>query len=113
MPYPEAIKTHSNLSTCLALRWPSLTARILVSKLSFLSKLSGREDSIGSHIFSSLLQDSLRLVHECLYLEGKFSCQGCTDALLSSQLSLRDKKSCKQTGMLVVLRLGITAVLLL
>ena len=83
---------HSTLSTRLALRWPSITARILVSKLSFLSRLSGGEDNIGRQIFSSLPQDSLMLVHECRYLEEKLSCQGCTDALLSSQSSLREKK---------------------
>ena len=48
--------------------------------------------SIGSQILSSLPQESLRLVQECRYLEGKLSCQGCTDALLSSQSSLREKK---------------------
>ena len=83
---------HSTLSTRLALRWPSVTARVLISKLSLLSKLSERGDSIGGQIFSGLPQESLKLVRECRYLEEKLSCQGCTDALLSSQSSRREMK---------------------
>ena len=82
---------HSTLSTRLALRWPSVTARILISKLGLLSKLSERGDSIGQ-IFSGLPHESLRLVQECRYLEEKLSCQGCTDALLSSQSSRKEMK---------------------
>ena len=65
--------------------------RVLISKLSLLSKLSERGDSIGQ-IFSGLPQESLKLVRECRYLEEKLSCQGCTDALLSSQSSRREMK---------------------
>ena len=83
---------HSILSTCLALRWPSVTARIFISKLGLLSKLSERGDSIGGQIFSGLPHESLRLVQECRYLEEKLSCQGCTDALLSSQSSRKEMK---------------------
>ena len=83
---------HSTLSTRLALRWPSVTARVLISKLSLLSKLSERGDSIGGQIFSGLPHESLKLVRECRYLEEKLSCQGCTDALLSSQSSRREMK---------------------
>ena len=50
------------------------------------------ESSIGSQIFSSLPQGSLRLIQECRHLEEKLSCQGCTDSLLNSQSSLREKK---------------------
>ena len=53
---------HSILSTRLALRWPSVTARVLISKLSLLSKLNEGGGSIGSQIISSLPQGSLRLV---------------------------------------------------
>ena len=62
---------HSTLSTRMALRWPSVTARVLISKLSLLSKLSERGDSIGGQIFSGLPQESLKLVRECRYLEKK------------------------------------------
>ena len=83
---------HSTLSTRLALRWPSVTARVLISKLSLMSKLSERWDSIGGQIFSGLPQESLKLVWECRCLEEKLSCQGCTDALLSSQSSRREMR---------------------
>ena len=65
---------HSTLSTRLGLRLPSITARILISKLSLVTKLSEGEGSIGSQIFSSLPQGSLRLVQECQHLEAKLSC---------------------------------------
>ena len=74
---------HSTLSSWLGLRWPSTTARILISKLSLLAKLSEGEDSIDSRIFSSLPKESVRLVQECCYLEEKLSCQGCTNSLTS------------------------------
>ena len=84
---------HSTLSTRLVLRWPSVSARILISKLGLLlSKLSERGNSIGGQIFSGLPHESLRLVQECRYLEEKLSCQSCTDALLSSQSSQKEMK---------------------
>ena len=83
---------HSTLSTRLGLRWTSITTRILISKLSLLTKLSEGEGSIGSQIFSSLPQGFLRLMHKCRHLEEKLSCQGCTDSLLNAQSSLREKK---------------------
>ena len=58
-------KHHSTLSTHLALRWPSLTARIFLCKLSLLSKVSKEENNIGSHIFAESNQNFLRLVQEC------------------------------------------------
>ena len=85
-------RQHSTLSTRLGLRWPFITARILISKLSLLTKLSEGEGGIGSQIFSSLPQGSLRLVQQCRHLQEKLSCQGCTDSLLNSQSSLREKK---------------------
>ena len=83
---------HSTLSTRLGLIWPSITTRILISKLSLLTKLSEGEGSIGSQIFSSLPQGCLRLMQECRHLEEKLSYRGCTDSLLNSQSSLREKK---------------------
>ena len=85
-------KHHSTLSTRLGLRWPSVTARILISKLSLLVKLREGEDSIGSQIFSSVPQGSLSLVQECRQLEERLSCKGCTNSLLNSQSSLKEKK---------------------
>ena len=85
-------KNHSTLSTRLALKWPSLTARIFVSKLSLLSKVCEEGDNVGSQIFSSLPKESLKLVQECRYMEGKLSCQGATDTLLSGQSTLKEIK---------------------
>ena len=85
-------KYHSTLSTRLALRWPSVTARMFVRKLSLLSKVADEGNSIGSQIFSSSPQDSLRLVQECRAMEGKLSCQGSTNAMLSAQSTLREIK---------------------
>ena len=63
-------KYHSTLSTRLALRWPSVTARMFIRKLSLLSKVSDEGNSIGSQIFLSSPQDSLRLVQECRAMES-------------------------------------------
>ena len=83
---------HSTLSTRLGLRLPSITARILIPKLSLLTKLSEGEGSIGSQIFSSLPQGSLRLMQECRHLEEKLSCRGCTDSLLNSQSCISERE---------------------
>ena len=66
-------KYHSTLSTRLALRWPSVTARMLVRKLSLLSKVSAEGNSKAHHkiLLSWYIQ-------ECRAMEGKLSCQGST-----------------------------------
>ena len=83
-------KYHSTLSTRLALKWPSITARIFIRKLSLLSKVCQEGNNIGNKIFSSFNQDSLRLTQECRAMEGKLSCHGFTDALLSVRSTLSD-----------------------
>ena len=85
-------KHHSSLSTRLGLRWPSVTARIFLRKLSLLSKVCKESDNIGSHIFSELHQNSLKLVQECRTIEGKLSSDGHTDALLRDTSSLNEIK---------------------
>ena len=70
------------LSTHLALRWPSVTARIFLHKLSLLSKVCKESDNIGSRILSELHQNSLKLVQKCRAFEGKLSSDGHTDILL-------------------------------
>ena len=50
-------KHHSTLSTRLALRWPSVTARIFLRKLSLLSKVCKESDNIGSHIILRTTQE--------------------------------------------------------
>ena len=85
-------KHHSNLSIRLGLRLPSVKARIFILKLSLVHKLNESEDSIGGHIMACLPKKSIRLMQECRYLEDKLSCQGFTDAILTSQSSLKEKK---------------------
>ena len=85
-------KYHSTLSTRLALKCPSITARIFIRKLSLLSKVCQEGNNIGNKIFSSSNQDSLRLTQECRAMEGKLSCHGFTDALLSVRSTLKEIK---------------------
>ena len=51
-------KYHSTLSTRLALRWPSVTARMFVRKLSLLSKVADEGNSIGSQAHHKILSGS-------------------------------------------------------
>ena len=81
---------HSTLSTCLALRWPSVTVRMFVRKPSLLSKVSDEGNSIGSQAHHKILSGSY--IQECRAMEGKLSCQGSTDAMLSAQSTLREIK---------------------
>ena len=89
-------KFHSLLSTRLALRWPSVAARIFIQKLNLLFKINSEEDSIGCHIFSKLAAkdpQSLRIIQECQYLEDRVECQGATDNILNSETSLKEVKN--------------------
>ena len=44
-------KYHSNTGTLIGLHWPSVKARILICKLTFLPKLLERDDYRSSHVF--------------------------------------------------------------
>ena len=80
-------KFHSTLATRVALKWPSITARILIRKLNLLYKVSSGEELIGCRIYASLSitdPQSLRLIQECLSLEEKIRCHGVTDIVLSN-----------------------------
>ena len=85
-------KHHSTLSTHLALRWPSVTARIFICKLGLQSKVSKEGKTIECHIFSESSQDSLQLVQECCAMEGRLVSKSVTDALLSGMFDLRGIK---------------------
>ena len=74
-------KFYSAISTRLALKWPSIAARIFILKLSLLFKISSDGDSIGNRIYSSLTakdSQSLRIIQECKSLEDKLACLGAT-----------------------------------
>ena len=80
-------KSHSTLATRVALKWPSVAARILTRKLNLLFKVSSRGESIGCHVYTSLAvanPQSLRLIQECLSLENKLDCHGVTDLVLKA-----------------------------
>ena len=62
----------------------------IIRWVSLLSKVCEEGDNVGSQIFSSLPKESLKLVQECRYMEGKLSCQGATDTLLSGQSTLKE-----------------------
>ena len=66
-----------------------MAARIFIRTLSLLSKVCQEGNNIGNNIFSSFNQDSLRLTQECRAMEGKLSCHGFTDALLSVRSTLK------------------------
>ena len=88
-------KFHSTLSTRLALRWPSIAARILVLKLSLLVKINSADDSIGSRIYSSLTakdSHSLKILQECKSLEDKLGCPGATNSILNTEASMKEVK---------------------
>jgi hypothetical protein len=83
---------HSTLATLIALKWPSVSARILIGKLCLLSKVSSGEDSSGCCVFSNLTDSdpqSLRIVQECRSLEVKLDCYGVTDNVVGAVVSVK------------------------
>lgn len=68
-------KFSSNRVASLALKWPSVRARVLCIKLGFLLKLLTSDDSLSSRVFRSLSVsgiESLLLVHQCWLLESVY-----------------------------------------
>ena len=75
-------KSHSTLAIRVALKSPSVAARILTRKLNLLSKVSSEGESIGCRMYTSLAvanPQSLRLIQEYLSLENKLDCHGATN----------------------------------
>ena len=88
-------KFHLTISIRLALKWPSIAARIIILKLSLLLKISSDGGSIGSRIYSSLTAtDSqlLRILQECKSLEDKLGCLGATNTVLNAEASMKEVK---------------------
>ena len=68
-------KSSANNIVRMALLWPSIRARVLCIKLSFLLKVMRDEDSLSSQVFRSLAADdveSLVLVKQCRFLEAEY-----------------------------------------
>ena len=52
-------KYHSNIGTRIGLHWPSVKARILCRKLTFLAKLLVEDDCLSSHVFRTLASEDV------------------------------------------------------
>ena len=64
-----------NNTALIALQWPSMRARILIIKLSFLMKINKSDCSLSARVFRSLVSsdvESLLLTHQCHFLESSF-----------------------------------------
>ena len=78
-------KSHSLLSTRVALQLQSIASHILSRKLSLLHRVSIGSESIGQKVYSELTLNGpqrLSLVEECLSLEDKVGCNGVTQDVL-------------------------------
>ena len=67
-------KSSANNIVRMVLLWPSIRARVLCIKLSFLLKVMRDEDSLSSQVFRSLAVDdveSLVLVKQCRFLKAE------------------------------------------
>ena len=65
-------KYHSDISTLIGLHWPSVKARILCQKLTFLAKLLEDDDCLSSQVFRTLASDDIydiSIVQQCRLLE--------------------------------------------
>ena len=80
-------KFHSTLSTRLALRWPSIAARVYTH--------SSQDQLRGELYWRSDLLSACSYILYGLYrsLEGKLDCQGATDNVLNSKIGQKIKKS--------------------
>ena len=78
-------KSHSLLSTRIALQLQSIASRILSHKLSLLHRVSIGSESIGQKVYSELTLNGpqrLSLVEDCLSLKCKVGCNGVTQDFL-------------------------------
>ena len=89
-------KLTSNNILLLVLNWPSMCARILCSKLSFLYKVChDQRASLSSQIVNSFAATdvmSMSLVKQCQFLESKLGTEFTGEVLCQPHLSLRDLK---------------------
>ncbi len=82
---------HSQLSVLVGLSWPSMSARVLLLKLSFLYRvLSSERNYLATRMFRTLAsQDiyAIGIVQQCMSLGSKLSTQSVATILNSSELS--------------------------
>ncbi len=79
------LHSHSSIRGCrIALHWPSMRARVLCSKLTFLLKLLNGQDFLSAQVFRSLAAsnvESIQLVRQCRFLECYYSTNLTSDLL--------------------------------
>ena len=75
---------HSTISCRIALRWPSVAARILIRKLCYVLRLR-LLDNIASVLFQTSNPLHLSIIRECHFLEDHLSLHGYTDKVLNGE----------------------------
>ena len=89
-------KFSSKTVPLLVLNWPSICARILCNKLSFLFRVcNGESSSLSTQVFrSSAVSDvtSMSIVKQCYLLDSILGTQCTNEVLNNPKLSLRDLK---------------------
>ena len=78
----------SNNTALIALQCPSMRARILIIKLSFLLKIINSDRSLSARVFRSLTSsdvESLLLTRQCRFLESSFQSDFASEVLASSE----------------------------
>ena len=74
---------HADLTPVIGLRLPSMKARILLRKLSFLAKLlSCNEDNLSASVFRTISTENvynISLVQQCKWLQGELKCEQILD----------------------------------
>ena len=92
-------KYYSNTSTLIELHWPSVKARVLIRKLTFLAKLLERDDVLSSRVFRTLASTNvyeISLVQQCRVLEqqiGTGYLQLCLQNPTNASSIVREAKS--------------------
>lgn len=74
----------SNRGCRIALHWPSMRARVLCSKFSFLLKVTQGDNSLSCRVFRSLAAsevESIQLVRQCRFLESQYGSNLTSDIL--------------------------------
>ena len=90
-------KYTANSIPLLVLNWPSVCARLLRNKLSFLhSVYNGDSDSLNNHVFRSLAASdvtSMSIVKQCQFLDQVLGTEFTCEMLCNPQLSIVDLRN--------------------
>ena len=89
-------KFTSNLIPLLVLNWPTMCARLLCNKLSFLSRVcNGESTSLSTQVFRSIAASdvaSMNIVKQCYFLDSVMGSEFTDEVLNNPNLCLRDLK---------------------